>query len=96
MWQIEQGGADNPKAATVIALAEALGCTVGWLLAGEGAPPSAESVRAAVEKARSGRGAPVGSVFTASDFTREAVARDDEDTGPVVVREGFDQTGAGA
>lgn len=32
--------------------ARALGCTVGWLVAGEGTPPAADDVRAAVERAR--------------------------------------------
>ena len=52
VWQIEQGEGANPKAATVVALATALGCTVGWLLAGEGDPPSADDVRAAVAAAQ--------------------------------------------
>lgn len=32
--------------------ARALGCTVGWLVAGEGDPPAADDVRAAVDRAR--------------------------------------------
>lgn len=32
--------------------ARALGCTVGWLVAGEGDPPTAADVLAAVERAR--------------------------------------------
>lgn len=43
---------DNCQATTARKLAEALGCSVGWLLAGEGEAPSAEDVRAAVERAR--------------------------------------------
>ena len=44
---------DNCQAVTARKLADALGCTVGWLVAGEGEAPSAEDVRAAVERARS-------------------------------------------
>lgn len=33
-------------------VAPVVGCTVGWLLAGEGAPPAAEDVRAAVAAAQ--------------------------------------------
>lgn len=43
---------DNCQATTARKLAEALGCSVGWLLAGEGEAPSADDVRAAVERAR--------------------------------------------
>ncbi len=98
IWQIEQGAAENPKRATVVQIAEACGCTVGWLLAGEGAPPTPEAVRAAVDAARVRQGGDPSPV--ASDFTRE-VGHDTapdvaEPSGPVVVRDGFDQTGTGA
>ncbi len=44
--------ADSCQTTTARKLAEALGCTVGWLVAAEGEPPAAEAVRAAVAKAR--------------------------------------------
>lgn len=43
---------DSCHVTTARKLADALGCTVGWLVAGEGEAPSAEVIRAAVEKAR--------------------------------------------
>lgn len=46
------GTIEFPRTDTVRALARVLGCTVGWLLEGEGAEPSAEEVKAAVERAR--------------------------------------------
>lgn len=73
VWQIEQGEGANPKAATVVALATALGCTVGWLLAGEGAPPTADDVRAAVERARAKANASPGALgHTCNDFAPPA------------------------
>jgi transcriptional regulator with XRE-family HTH domain len=58
-WQIEQGKAENPKADTVRALATVTGCTVGWLLAGEGDAPTADEVREAVARARNASTSPV-------------------------------------
>lgn len=49
------GRRDNPSGEKALALATALGCGVGWLLAGEGAAPAVEVVRAAVERARAAR-----------------------------------------
>ena len=49
---IETGRRDNPTIDTSKALARALGCGVGWLVAGEGDPPNNDAVRAAVERAR--------------------------------------------
>lgn len=49
---IETGRRKNIERETARALARVLGCTVGWLLEGEGAEPSAEEVKAAVERAR--------------------------------------------
>lgn len=60
-WQIEEGAealrrgvaspwegaATNPKADTVRKLARVLGCSVGYLLEGEGERPTAETIRAA-------------------------------------------------
>ncbi len=54
-WAIEQGSRENPEADTVRGLARVLGCHVGWLLEGEGAVPTAEAVRKAVEAAQSGQ-----------------------------------------
>lgn len=52
VWQIEQGFRENPERDTVRGLARVLGCSVGWLLEGEGAAPAADELRAAVERAR--------------------------------------------
>ena len=49
---IETGRRGNPTADTSRALAKALGCTVGWLIAGEGEAPSDDEIGAAVERAR--------------------------------------------
>lgn len=87
---IEGGRRTNITADTAFALSRVLGCSVGFLLAGEGDAPDAESVRAAVDRARGVDSRPVGADHTASDFTV-----DSDPTGPVVVREGFDQTGTG-
>ena len=55
---IETGRRDNPTIDTSKALARVLGCGVGWLVAGEGEPPSEGQVAAAVEAARSERRGP--------------------------------------
>lgn len=86
----------------VVAYARVLGCTVGWLVGGEGEAPTSEAVLAAVARAKESPS--VGGVFTASDFTREVgheppgeVAPDvEEPSGPVLVRADFDQTTTGA
>lgn len=49
---IENGTVDNPSGSTVLALARVLGCTAGWLLNGEGRPPSGKRVREAVADAK--------------------------------------------
>ena len=49
---IERGDVESPRLETLSALADALGTTVGWLLAGEGEPPTPEAILAAVERAR--------------------------------------------
>lgn len=90
VWQIEQGSAENPKADTVRKLAEALGCTVGWLLAGEGLAPSPEAVRAVTAGSH-----PADESADESADAPDEVAADAEPSGPVVVRDGFDQTGTG-
>lgn len=48
---IETGRRVNPELATVKALADVLGCSLGWLLAGEGEAPTAGEVKAAVNRA---------------------------------------------
>jgi transcriptional regulator with XRE-family HTH domain len=64
-WQIEEGAAaiargdsspwegtaTNPKADTVRKLAKVFGCSVGYLLEGEGERPAPEAVRAAYANA---------------------------------------------
>lgn len=37
-WQIEQGRRENSERETVEAIASVFGCSVGWLLVGEGTP----------------------------------------------------------
>lgn len=51
-WAIESGERTNPEYDTVKKLSVALGARVGWLLEGEGRPPSASDVREAVRAAR--------------------------------------------
>lgn len=51
-WQIEQGNRDNPTRDTVVAIACLFGVTTDYLLTGEGPEPTADDVRAAVERAR--------------------------------------------
>lgn len=46
------GRRDNPSGENVLALSTVLGCTAGWLLAGEGRAASRAAVKAAVERAR--------------------------------------------
>lgn len=79
---IEAGERPNPSVDTLGALAEKLGTTVDWLAFGRGEAPTEAAVRAAVERAR-----------VASDAAAPDI---DEPTGPVVVREGFDQSVGGA
>lgn len=50
-WLIENGKRNNPELKTLAAVAEALGCSVGYLI-GEAAPPAAQEVKAAVSRAR--------------------------------------------
>lgn len=59
---------------TAVEIARVLGTTAEYLVAGRGAPPSAEQVRAAVATARG-----------------ESAASSIDRTGPVVVRDGYDQ-----
>lgn len=42
-----------PRGSTVLLLARVLGCTAGWLLNGEGRPPSGKRVREAIDAAKS-------------------------------------------
>ena len=48
---IESGHVENPQTDTLCALARVLGCSLDWLLAGEGPPPTTEQVVAAIERA---------------------------------------------
>lgn len=67
------------------ALAKATGCAAGWLLTGDGAPPTKEAVLAHM----GGNGA-------ARLVHADGVCGDDASAvGPVVVRDGYDQTGTG-
>lgn len=50
-----RGTIRKSEASTLIAYARVFGCTVGWLVAGEGAPPTDDEIRAAVERARLAR-----------------------------------------
>lgn len=49
---IEGGDRPDPRSSTVLAIAQTLGVTVEWLLTGEGDAPTADHVRAVVERAR--------------------------------------------
>lgn len=49
---VERGDVLEPSISILIPLARALGCSLDWLLAGQGERPSAESVRAALAAAR--------------------------------------------
>lgn len=51
-WLIENGRVDSPKVETLVALASALGTTLGWLGDSEGKPPTKKEVDAAVKVAR--------------------------------------------
>lgn len=61
---IESGRRPNIEGATAVKLARVLGVSVDWLLTGEGDDPTADQVRAAVERARSA---------AASDIPKAAV-----------------------
>lgn len=78
VWQIEEGHRENPTRDTAEGISRALGCTLGWLLAGEGAPPTEGAVRAAVAAARAAVArarAPVSPGFTANDFRATGTGR---------------------
>jgi len=49
---IEAGRRQIPSTSTASALARVLGVSLDWLIAGVGEPPTKESVRSAVERAR--------------------------------------------
>ena len=59
---IESGDRPDPRGSTLKKLALALGVSFGWLAAGEGDIPSAETIRAAIERARSKHNAAVAAV----------------------------------
>lgn len=54
---IEAGRVSSPESHTSAALASVLGCSLDWLIAGKGKPPTEESVRAAVKRAKRSRAA---------------------------------------
>lgn len=56
---IESGVREDPRSQTLAAIARATGATLDWLITGEGAPPSADAVRAAVARARARLAPPV-------------------------------------
>lgn len=49
---IARGAVENPRIDVAEKLAHTLGVSLDWLVRGEGEPPTAEAVRAAVEAAR--------------------------------------------
>lgn len=69
------------------AIANVLGCSMDWLVAGRGHAPTPNEIAAAVAQSRTSLPRPVGADHTASDFT----VADTDPTGPVIIREGFDQ-----
>lgn len=50
--QIEIGVSVNPTRLSALGYKRALGCSLDWLLAGDGAPPPADLVQSAVARAR--------------------------------------------
>ncbi len=54
---IESGHADNPTFKTVGKIAQVFGVTLDWLVYGNGKPPTARSVQAAVGEARARKAA---------------------------------------
>lgn len=57
--EVENGKRLNPKVESIGLLAELYGTTTGWLLAGEGRPPSKRSVAQAVETTKVAKDAEV-------------------------------------
>lgn len=55
VWQLEDGGRDNPTTHTLLALARLYGTSLDWLATGEGTAPTPSEVRAAVARARGPR-----------------------------------------
>jgi transcriptional regulator with XRE-family HTH domain len=87
---IERGERSEIAGTTAVELARVLGTSAEFLVAGRGQLPTPEEIVAAVARARLSTTRPVGADHTANDFT---VATS---SGPVVIREGFDQrTGTG-
>lgn len=52
---IENGTRKDPSGSTIEALARAFGADAGWLLTGQGRPPSKARVRAAVRRAQAAK-----------------------------------------
>ena len=69
---IESGTVANVRVDTLAALARALGCSLDWLVNGDGDAPTEEMVRGAVLIARGAR--------TADDTAQHVVAVDDTGT----------------
>lgn len=53
--QIVAGDVRDPGGATLTRIASTIGCTAGWIVAGEGRAPTARGVTAAIAEARAKR-----------------------------------------
>jgi transcriptional regulator with XRE-family HTH domain len=51
-WAVENSATGNSQSATLDKIARALGLSLDYVVRGEGEPPTAESVQAAVDAAR--------------------------------------------
>ncbi len=52
---VASGRRPNPSSSTMGALADLTGCTLDWLIAGRGDPPSEETVRESIARAHAAR-----------------------------------------
>jgi transcriptional regulator with XRE-family HTH domain len=52
---IESGERPTPSSETCLRIADAIGCTLDWLIAGRGDPPSEETVRESIARAHAAR-----------------------------------------
>jgi transcriptional regulator with XRE-family HTH domain len=52
VWSIEKNGGEKAEAKNLDAIARVLGVSMDWLVRGEGEPPTASSIAAAVDAAR--------------------------------------------
>lgn len=55
IYYLEKGQRTNPTTRTLQALASALGCSLEWLLTGEGVRPTAGGAREAINAAKAAR-----------------------------------------